>query len=67
MSARKCLRTSWTAGQYWFWDFGEMLAQRVKARKYAPPDYLPFPFASAGAIDGHSEHNFDEHGMSLLK
>ena len=28
---------------------------------------LPFPFASAGAIEGHSEHNFDEQGMSRRK
>ena len=29
--------------------------------------YLLFPFASAGAIEGHSEHNFEEQGMSLRK
>ena len=29
--------------------------------------YLPLPFASAGAMDGHVEHNLDEQGMSLRK
>lgn len=26
-----------------------------------------FPLASTGAIDGHIEHRFDEHGISCLR
>lgn len=35
--------------------------------KYPSARHPPFPFASAGAIGGHDEHNLDEQGMSLRK